>query len=209
MPPTSWKRMARSNRLGSFVYTAPPSPAEIVLFTWSDAIAIWPIEPSGLPLKVAPTDCETSSSTFRLCLRAIASSASILAGFPCRCTAISTRVRGVMCRSISAGSRLKDESISAQMGSAPAITTALKQECQVQAGTITSSPGPISRAAMATCNAAVPEVTPNAYFVCIKPANSRSNVATLGGITERSIPQKRNGARASSTSLRKPHSIWS
>ena len=49
--------------------------------------------------------------------------------------------------------------MSAQTGKAPARTTALKQECQVQEGMMTWSPGPISRAAMAHGMAAVPEVT--------------------------------------------------
>src|SRR5437016_12988304 len=69
-----------------------------------------------------------------------------------------------MWRSMSAGSILKDSSISAHTGSAPANTIALKHECQVQDGRITSSPGPTSSAASAHCRAAVPEVTPSAYF---------------------------------------------
>jgi len=57
----------------------------------------------------------------------------------------------------------------------------LKQECQVQAGRMTSSPGPICNAANAVCKAAVPDVTARAKRVCMRFAHSVSNVATFVG----------------------------
>src|SRR5437870_3838468 len=53
---------------------------------------------------------------------------------------------------------------------------ALKQECQVQAGKMTSSPGPICRAARAVWSAAVPEVTAKAKRVCMRSAPSFQDV---------------------------------
>src|ERR1039458_2132988 len=69
------------------------------------------------------------------------------AGQPCRCTAMTSFVCGVIFASKSPGSRLNDSSISAKTGSAPESTMVLKQECQVQAGRITSSPGPMHHSA--------------------------------------------------------------
>ena len=54
-------------------------------------------------------------------------------------------------------------------------------ECHVHAGRITSSPGPIPNAAIATCSAAVPELTASEYFTPMRLANSISNVDTFEG----------------------------
>ena len=72
------------------------------------------------------------------------------------------RVRGVVRRAISAGSRLSVSSISANTGRAPTRTIAVKHAIQLHAVTITSSPGPIPAAAIATSNAPVPLLTANA-----------------------------------------------
>jgi hypothetical protein len=61
---------------------------------------------------------------------------------------------------------------------------------------ITSSPGPTSNAASATCSAAVPDVTASAYLVCMRAAYSFSKIATFDCSSELA---KRNGLRLSST----------
>ena len=72
------------------------------------------------------------------------------------------------------------------------MTIELKQEYQLSAGRITSSPGPMPRAAKAVVRAAVPEVTARANLVCILAANSFSNVSTfIGGCLP--DPYQRNG----------------
>ena len=53
-------------------------------------------------------------------------------------------------------------STSANTGVAPQYTTQFAVEIQVNAGTITSSPGPIPNAASAKCNPVVAEVTATA-----------------------------------------------
>ena len=42
--------MARSNNSGSFVVTAPPSPAVIVLLSWKLLMPMSPMAPTYLPL---------------------------------------------------------------------------------------------------------------------------------------------------------------
>ena len=101
-------------------------------------------------------------------------------------------VCGVIFDSRSAGSTLNDSSDSANTGRAPCITMELKQEYQLQAGRITSSPGPTPRAASAVVSAAVPEVTASAYFVCIRAASSFSKVSTfIGGWLAGPVPAER------------------
>jgi hypothetical protein len=57
----------------------------------------------------------------------------------------------------------------------------VKQETQLHAGKITSSPGPIPSAARATSRAALPLVTASAWGWPTIAANSRSSVAAIGG----------------------------
>ena len=121
------------------------------------------------------------------------------AGLPIVCTTMITLVCGVIFDSTSAGSRLNDSSDSANTGSAPCITMALKQEYQLQAGRITSSPGPDAQRRQRGGQAAVPEVTASAYFVPIRAASSFSKVSTfIGGVAPG--PYQRNGWRFSTTS---------
>src|SRR5690348_14915948 len=116
------------------------------------------------------------------------------AGQPRVWTTMTTFVWGVIFDSTSAASRLNDSSDSAKTGKAPSMTTALTQEYQLQAGTITSSPGPIPRAASAVVSAAVPDVTAKAYFTLIRAASSFSKLSTfIGGLGPG--PYQRNGWR--------------
>ncbi len=93
-----------------------------------------------------------------------------------------TLVCGVILDSRSPGSTFNDSSDSAKSGSAPCITIALKQEYQLSAGRITSSPGPTPSAAKAVVSAAVPEVTARANLVRILADNSFSKVSTFIGV---------------------------
>ena len=86
------------------------------------------------------------------------------AGLPSVCTTMIARVCGVIFDSTSDGSRLNDSSDSAMTGRAPFMTIELKQEYQLHAGRITSSPGPTPSAASAVVSAAVPEVTASAIL---------------------------------------------
>ncbi len=124
---------------------------------------------------------------------------SMSAGLPSAWTTMITFVCAVIFDSRSAGSMLSDSSDSANTGSAPCITMELKQEYQLSAGRITSSPGPTPRAASAVVSAAVPDVTARANFVCIRAASSFSKVSTfIGGWLPE--PYQRNGERFSRTS---------
>ncbi len=121
------------------------------------------------------------------------------AGLPIVWTTMITLVCGVIFASTSAGSRLNDSSDSANTGRAACITTALKHEYQLQAGRITSSPGPTPRAASAVVKAALPDVSASANFVPIRAASSFSRVSTfIGGFVPG--PYQRNGWRFSRTS---------
>ena len=97
-------------------------------------------------------------------------------------------MRGVARRVISPGARQKVSSISASTGVAPTRTIAVKQEIQLHAGTITSSPGPTPSAASAHSSAAVPLVTASAYLKPYISANSRSSVAAIPGGLDGSWP---------------------
>ena len=130
------------------------------------------------------------------------------AGPPNVWTTMITLVCGVILASTSAGSRLNDSSDSANTGRAACITIALKQEYQLQAGRITSSPGPTPRAASAVVSAAVPEVSPRANFVPIRAASSFSRVSTfIGGVAPG--PYQRNGWRFATTSRSSASSLSS
>ena len=130
------------------------------------------------------------------------------AGLPIVWTTMMTLVCGVIFDSTSATSRLNDSSDSANTGRAPFITIALKHEYQLQAGRITSSPGPTPSAATAVVRAAVPEVTASAYFVPIRAARSFSRVSTFfGGVAPG--PYHRNGWRFSRTSRSSASSLSS
>src|SRR5690349_4937855 len=97
-------------------------------------------------------------------------------------TAITARVRGVMRRSTSAGDRFgaSGETTSASTGVAPTYRGACAVARNVNAGTITSSPGPSPNAAHAKCNAAVPEDTATANGDPVHSATAASNAAVRG-----------------------------
>ena len=90
------------------------------------------------------------------------------------------RVRGVMAASARAGSMHHvRSSTSTSTGTALTSTTALAVACQVSPGTITSSPGPMSRASSANCMACVPLVTSAANFEPLNAAHSLAKVAPI------------------------------
>src|SRR5688572_18240131 len=92
--------------------------------------------------------------TARPCCFATASTSSIGAGNPNKWTATIARVRGVTAAASCPGSRLKVSSdTSTNTGVAPTYSAQLADVIQVNAGTITSSPGPSPRAIVARCNA--------------------------------------------------------
>jgi len=84
-------------------------------------------------------------------------------GLPAMCTGKINRVRGVIFFSRSAGSIEKVSSTSQSTGIALACTTAAAVATHRNAGTITSEPGPIPRAAMAVLRAPLPLLTARAY----------------------------------------------
>ena len=134
--------------------------------------------------------------------------ASMSAGLPIVWTTMIALVCGVIFDSRSAGSRLNDSSDSAKTGRAPCMTIELKQEYQLQAGRITSSPGPTPRAASAVVSAAVPEVTASAYFVL----HPRGQLLLEGEHLHRRLapgPYQRNGWRFSRTSRSSASSLSS
>ena len=71
-------------------------------------------------------------------------------------------------------------STSAKTGVAPRWTTTLAEAIQVNAGTMTSSPGPTPIAASARWSAVVQEVVARACGTPWRAANASSNSATFG-----------------------------
>ena len=97
------------------------------------------------------------------------------------CTGRIARVRGVIRRSTSAGSRVSDSSTSASTGRARVASTAFGVAFHVYAGTITSSPSPTPAPISAQMRADEPALTMSACFAPKCAANSRSNNATSSG----------------------------
>ena len=88
----------------------------------------------------------------------------ISAACPKRCTGMTAFVRSVIRACICSGSILKVfGSMSANTGRAPRRYTDPAVEKKVKLGTMTSSPGPTSKAIMATMSASVPDESPTAY----------------------------------------------
>ncbi len=88
-------------------------------------------------------------------------SSSSGAGRPKRCTGMIARVRGVIRAATSSTSRLNVcGSTSAKTGTAPRRAIASAVAKNVNAGQITSSPGPMPIASMPSTSASVPFATP-------------------------------------------------
>ena len=80
-------------------------------------------------------------------------------------TGMMARVRGVMAASIRAGSRLSvSRSMSTKTGVAPTSTMTSPTEMNVRDSVMTSSPGPMPAAIIATWSAAKPELTATPCF---------------------------------------------
>ena len=110
------------------------------------------------------------------------SSASMSHATFSRWTGTIAAVRSEIFASTSAGSSVSVSSTSANTTSAPIVTTALTVAMNVNAGTITSSPGPTSNAANATRNAAVPLDTASAYRQPNASHTADSNASTRAGV---------------------------
>ena len=106
------------------------------------------------------------------------------AGWPYRCTGTIARVRGVTAAAQAAGSSVSvSGSTSTKTGVAPAAMTARPVNAAVIAGTITSSPAPMSSARSSSAIASVPLPTPTAMRAPLAAANSASNASTSGPST--------------------------
>src|SRR3954468_604903 len=116
------------------------------------------------------------------------------------CTAITARVRGVILPATSSTDRFgaSQETTSASTGTAPTYRGACAVARNVNAGTITSSPGPNPNEAHARCNAAVPEDTATAYGDPVHSATAASNAAVRGPMV--SQPERRHSATAARSS---------
>ena len=119
---------------------------------YSENIAPSPNVPTCAPCHIAPCACAASSNTHRPCRSAIASSASIGAGCPYRCTGWIPTVRSVIAASTAAGSTVNVRgSTSTNTGVAPLTATVFAVAAKVNEGTITSSPGPRPSASIPRC----------------------------------------------------------
>ena len=135
--------IARSYRSRSFVVSTPPSPAAISLEPWQLKQPTSPIEPIFFPCQVAPWACEQSSITAIPRERVSSRIDSISAGLPQTWQTTIARVRPVIFRSMSAGSRvIVSRSTSAKTVIPPIAGTVVAVVRNVKEGTITSSPGP-------------------------------------------------------------------
>ena len=96
---------------------------------------------------------------------------------------MTARVLAVTAAATAAGSTTKvSGSMSTSTARAPHSSTTLAVAGNVYAGTITSSPGPISSARSARCSAAVPDDTAAAWAVPTALAIAASNSSTFGPI---------------------------
>ena len=120
-----------------------------------------PMLPTRRPRWSAPCAWAVSSITRRSCSCASAMIGSRSTVEPIRCTGITARVLGpIAAATCSAVSRCVVGSTSTSFGVAPTQLTASAVAMNEFAGTITSSPGPISSARSASEIASVPEETP-------------------------------------------------
>ena len=96
---------------------------------------------------------------------------------------MTARVRGVTAAATAAGStRNVSGSTSTSTARAPQSSTTFAVAGNVYAGTMTSSPGPISSASSARWSAAVPDDTTAACAVPTASASASSNSATFAPI---------------------------
>ncbi len=153
----------------------------MILWNCSEKQPMSPKEPRGLPRKVPPLACATSSTTLTPRRCAISTILSIFAGIPRMCTTMTAFVRGVIFFSKSAGSMVRDPSTSATMGIARAATTDAHVAKKVYEGTITSSPGPTPIATSAEMSADVQEFMARACFVPTNDAYRSSRALTFDG----------------------------
>ena len=111
------------------------------------------------------------------------------------CTTMMARVRAVILASICATSMHQvTGSLSTSTGTAPARTTAAAHEMMVKAGMITSSPGPMRRAATAASSANEPLHTAMPKARPLRSAMAASKRAT-NGPSEEIQPESMHSAR--------------
>jgi hypothetical protein len=166
---------------GSFVESIPPSPVVIDLRGWNEKQAASPSAPAWTPPMRVPSAHAASSSTHRPCRSATAFTAPIAAARPNRWTGMIPTVRSVTSPASRSGSRLKLSSVTSQnTGVAPTYSTTFAVDTHVNAGTITSSPGPAPSAATPMWSAVVHDVVATACSTPVKAAKRRSNSATRG-----------------------------
>ena len=128
--------------------------------------------------------------------------APISAHWPNKWTGTIARVLSVIRCSTSAESRLNVAgSMSANTGTAPSRRTHPPVAKNVNDGTITSSPGPIPMAIMATSSASVPLETPSACRVPQYAASSASKAATSSPSTSACASATRSNASRTSSRI--------
>src|SRR3990172_9419290 len=130
-----------------------------------------------------------------------ASRASRSAGCPFRCTATIAFVLAVMRSATLSGDRqYVPGSTSAKTGTARWCSTGVAEAMNVCAGTITSSPGPMSRAARAVWMAVVPELVATQWGTPFQAANASSKAATASPVSWVRPPERRASATALTSS---------
>ncbi len=111
-------------------------------------------------------------------------------------------VAGVIAASTAAGStQYVSSSMSTNTGVAPVRATELPVAANVNAGTMTSSPGPIPNEAIAMCKAAVPLLTDKQCFTPKYSSSSRCSAVACGAL----LPWK---MFESNTALTASRSAW-
>ena len=173
----------------------PPSPVVMFFVSWSEQAPSAPMVPVARPRYETPIDCAASSRIGMSWRVASAVSASMSHATFSRWTGTIAAVCSEIFASTSAGSSVSVSSTSANTTSAPIVTTALTVAMNVNAGTITSSPGPTSNAANATRNAAVPLETASAYRQPNASHTADSNASTRAGVRGRVVPEERSIAQ--------------
>src|SRR3990170_155225 len=130
-----------------------------------------------------------------------ASRASRSAGCPFRWTATIAFVLAVMRSAALSGDRqYVSGSASAKTGTARWCNTGVAEAMKVCAGTITSSPGPMSRAARAVWMAVVPELVATQWGTPFQAANASSKAATASPVSWVRPPERRASATALTSS---------
>src|SRR5690348_8919503 len=154
--------------------TSPPSPSANRFFVG------WKLKVETMPccaIAGEPNACAASSISG--CPSEASSSSG--AGRPKRWTGMIARVLGVIRAATSSGSRFNVcGSTSAKTGVAPRRATASAVAKNVNAGQITSSPGPMPIASITSTSASVPLATPIVSGTPRYAAASASNAAQLG-----------------------------